>query len=258
MSAPLATLRREFALILAALLGLSALSWGVLIWQATGMGKAEGLTMGMDLALFLAIWTEMMAAMMFPAVAPMVLVFTQVQAGKRRLGQAYVPTGVFTISYLALWVLAGLAAFSGATIADQIGGSTEWFMDNGRRLAGIMLVLAGIYQLTPFKHACLARCRSPLTFVMTSWRDGYIGALRMGFQHGLYCLGCCWLLFVILFPIGMMNVAALLVITLIIFAEKVLPYGDRISWAAAVVLAVYGVVIAIHPAWSLLMPPHHM
>lgn len=97
------------------------------------------------------------------------------------------------------------------------------------------------------KRACLARCRTPLQFIMTSWRDGYAGAVRMGLQHGAYCLGCCWLLFLILFPLGVMNVAAMALLTLLIFAEKSLPGGRRIRQAAAVALAAYGIAISFLP-----------
>jgi predicted metal-binding membrane protein len=111
-----------------------------------------------------------------------------------------------------------------------------------------VLILAGAYQLSSLKHTCLAKCRTPLQFVLSSWRDGKSGAFRMGVIHGLYCLGCCWLLFVILFPLGVMNVAAMAVLTALIFAEKSLPAGRRISQVAAVILIGYGSVILFLPA----------
>jgi predicted metal-binding membrane protein len=111
----------------------------------------------------------------------------------------------------------------------------------------VLLVTAGIYQVSPLKRICLAKCRSPLAFLMTSWRNGYGGAVRMGAEHGLYCVGCCWLLFAILFPLGMMNIAVLVAITSLIFAEKVLPWGDRISWGGAAILVAYGVVVVFMP-----------
>src|ERR671938_1047278 len=111
-----------------------------------------------------------------------------------------------------------------------------WVMANAGRLGGGILTVAGLYQFSPLKHLCLAKCRSPMAFIMTSWRDGYGGAFRMGLEHGLYCLGCCWLLFVILFPLGMTNVAAMAVITLLIFAEKSLAIGPAVARAAALAL----------------------
>jgi predicted metal-binding membrane protein len=242
-------LRSQRNLILTSLIGLTIGGWAVLLWQARSMGGSSmGLTMGMDAALFLAIWVVMMAAMMFPAAAPMILVFAQVQAGKRRQAQVTVPTWIFTTAYLLVWTVSGVLAYLGALEAQNLGERNAWLMTNGTRLGGVLLIGAGIYQITPLKRACLAKCRSPLAFIMTSWRDGPTGALRMGIVHGLYCLGCCWLLFAILFPLGMMNVAALAVISLLIFAEKSLPFGDRLAWVAAAVLVAYGIAILIHPA----------
>ena len=122
-----------------------------------------------------------------------------------------------------------------------------WLMENGARLGGAVLIAAGLYQLSPLKRACLTRCRTPLQFVLTSWRDGYGGAFRMGLTHGVYCLGCCWLLFVILFPLGLMNVAAMAVITALIFAEKSLPAGHRIGQVAAAALIAYGLLVLVVP-----------
>jgi predicted metal-binding membrane protein len=122
-----------------------------------------------------------------------------------------------------------------------------WVMENTGRFGGIVLIAAGLYQLSPLKHLCLAKCRSPLAFIRTSWRNGYGGAFRMGLDHGIYCLGCCWLLFVIFFPLGMMNVAAMAAITVLIFAEKSLSLGHRISQIGALALIVYGLVAVFVP-----------
>lgn len=243
---PSPPLRRERNLILVTLLVLAAAAWGVLVVQAHA-SMQTGLTMGMQAGLFLLIWVAMMVAMMFPASAPMVLIFARIQAGKRQQGRAFVPTWIFAVAYLAIWIASGAVGYGGAVLGERIGSGNMWLMTNGARLTGALLVVAGVYQLTPLKRMCLSKCRSPLAFVISSWRDGYQGAVRMGLQHGLYCLGCCWLLFVILFPLGMMNIALLAVVTLLIFAEKVLPYGDRISWLAAAVLVAYGLAVIAFP-----------
>ncbi|HEX6108185.1 MAG TPA: DUF2182 domain-containing protein, partial [Ktedonobacteraceae bacterium] len=122
-----------------------------------------------------------------------------------------------------------------------------WLMANAARIGGGVLVLAGLYQLSPLKRSCLAKCRTPLDFILGSWREGYIGSFRMGLEHGLYCLGCCWLLFVIFFPLGMMNVAVLAVVTVLIFAEKSLPLGQRVAQLAALALIAYGVLVVVVP-----------
>jgi predicted metal-binding membrane protein len=250
-------LRRQQAAILACLAVLAGIAWAVLIVQARGMnGMAMSLTMGMDAGLFFAIWVAMMAAMMFPAAAPMVLMFAQVQAGKRRQGQEAVSTWIFVGVYLAVWAVVGALAYLLAVGAQNLGSSVGWIGENGPRFGGILLIAAGIYQVTPLKRACLRQCRSPLAFLLTSWRDGVTGAVRMGLSHGLYCLGCCWLLFAILFPLGMMNIALLAVVTLLIFAEKSLPYGDRLSWGIAAVLIGYGLAVVVSPGILPLQPPH--
>jgi predicted metal-binding membrane protein len=123
-----------------------------------------------------------------------------------------------------------------------------FLMDNAGRIGGVLLLLAGVYQLTPLKNVCLAKCRTPTQFLLTSWRNGNGGALRMGIEHGVYCLGCCWMLFVILFPLGMMNIAALALLTALIFAEKVFPAGYRVSAVAGVALIAYGALVIVAPA----------
>jgi predicted metal-binding membrane protein len=243
---PSSPLRRERNVILGTLLLLAAAAWGILVVQAHA-SMQTGLTMGMQASLFLLIWIVMMVAMMFPAAAPMILIFARVQAGKRTQGRAFVPTWIFAAAYVVIWTTAGAVGYVGAVLGERVGAGNMWFMTNGARLTGALLVLAGVYQFTPLKRMCLSKCRSPLAFVISSWRDGFQGAVRMGLQHGLYCFGCCWLLFVILFPLGMMNIALLAVLTLVIFAEKVLPYGDRVSWFAAAVLVAYGLAVVVSP-----------
>jgi predicted metal-binding membrane protein len=122
-----------------------------------------------------------------------------------------------------------------------------WLMDHAARIGGAVLLAAGVYQLSPLKSLCLTKCRSPFQFVLSAWRDGYGGAFRMGMEHGVYCLGCCWLLFVILFPLGVMNVAATALVTLLIFAEKSLPIGRQVARVVAAALVFYGALIIVVP-----------
>jgi predicted metal-binding membrane protein len=190
----------------------------------------------------------MMIAMMFPTAAPMVLVFNAVQAGKRRRGDAFVATWVFVGAYLFIWTAAGIIAYAGATAAERLADLAGLTASQAARIGGGLIVVAGLYQLSPWKGVCLTKCRTPMAFIMTSWRDGFGGALRMGVEHGLYCLGCCWLLFLILFPLGIMNVAAMAVITLLIFAEKSFRWGAQVARLAAAALVVYGVVVLFVPA----------
>jgi predicted metal-binding membrane protein len=244
---PSSILAGERLVILVLLLVLAAAAW-VLVLQQAGMGMdGTGLLMGMGPALFLALWIAMMVAMMFPTAAPMILVFARVHAGRREKGHAFVPTWVFVLAYLVVWTLFGALAYLLAVAGQALAENVPWLMANAARVGGLAIVLAGLYQLSPLKDICLSKCQSPLTFIMSSWRDGHAGAFRMGLKHGAYCLGCCWLLFVILFPLGMTNVAAMALITLLIFAEKSLPFGRSALRAAAAVLVAYGLLIMLAP-----------
>lgn len=253
---PVARPRR---LILGSLLVLAALGWLVVVWQSRDggsmsmsmrddkMGLDLDLTMGMAAPLFLAMWIAMMVAMMFPAAAPMILLFDRVQRGKRETGRSYVPTAYFVAAYLAIWIAFGGIAFALAVGMNRLATDASVSFDDWARLGGVLLVAAGLYQLTPLKEMCLRKCRTPIAFLMTSWRDGRVGAVQMGLLHGGYCLGCCWLLFVILLPLGVMNIAAMVVIALLVFGEKCLPAGNRLARAAAFVLVAYGLVVLAIP-----------
>lgn len=244
------SLRRERTLILALLLILAAASWAILIWQSrTANGMGMGLTMGMGAALFLAIWVVMMIAMMFPTAVPMILVFARVQRDRHSSERAFTHIWVFVGAYLLIWTLFGVLGYLGALLAERLAQQVPWIMMDAARVGGGILVLAGLYQLTPLKRACLAKCRTPRDFILHSWRDGSPpGSFRMGLEHGIYCLGCNWLLFVLLFPLGIMNIAAMALLTALIFAEKVFPLGARIAQFAALVLILYGALVIVVPA----------
>lgn len=236
--------------VLALLLVLAAAAWALLIRQGGGpdMGMAMATpTRGLRAPLFLAIWVVMMVAMMFPTAAPMIVTFHRVQAGKQRRGETFVSTWVFVAAYMLVWTLAGIAAYAAACGAEAVGARLALSLGAAARIGGAILIAAGVYQLTPLKELCLSKCRTPITFIMTSWRDGTAGALRMGLLHGTYCLGCCWLLFAILFPLGVMNIAAMAVITFLIFAEKTLPRGRAASRLTAVALVASGALVVAKP-----------
>lgn len=245
--APSARLRRQRNVLLWLLLAVAAICWLVVLRQA-GTPPAMGPAMGLVLPLFLFAWVSMMVAMMFPTAAPMILMFATVSAGKRQRQEPFVPTWVFVTAYLAVWVGFGVLAFAVATGIDALSRGSPWAMGNATRLGGLLLFVGGLYQLSPLKNVCLTKCRSPLSFILTSWRDGYAGAFAMGLKHGAYCLGCCWLLFAILFPLGLMNVAAMVGLTVLIFAEKSLPFGLVIARVAGVALTVYGGIVIVTSA----------
>jgi predicted metal-binding membrane protein len=147
-----------------------------------------------------------------------------------------------------LWTAFAAVAYLLATAASAQLRQSGWVAGNAARIAGVAIVLAGVYQLTPLKRVCLRHCRSPLALVMQHWRERRAGTFLMGLQHGQYCLGRCWLLFVLLFPIGVMNVAAMLLVTALVFAEKVLPAGERTARFAAASLIGYGALVLALPA----------
>lgn len=257
-------LQGERRFLLSVLAALAVAGWAVVIWQAVtmdgtdhhsmGMGMdmemgMEGidLTMGMAAPLFLAMWVAMMVAMMFPASAPMILAFERSQSRKRADGAEFIPTWLFVAPYLAVWFLFGLLGYGLALVFEDLAGDSTWVADNISRIAGAFLVAAGVYQLTPLKRVCLSRCRSPLSFMLSYWRDGRRGAFNMGLRHGLYCVGCCWVLFLLLFPIGVMNVAAMVAVAALVFAEKALPGGERVALVAAGILVAYGLLAIAVP-----------
>ncbi len=235
--------------IVGLLWALAAASWAVLVWQRADatMDMTASVTIGPRAPLFLVMWIVMMVAMMLPTAAPMILTFHKVQAANRQPRDAFVSTWVFVAAYLIVWAFAGLAAYVGMQAAEAAIVRAALPPTAVAQVGGAIIVVAGIYQLTPLKDVCLSKCREPIDFIVTSYRDGATSALEMGFLHGAYCLGCCWLLFVILFPLGIMNVAAMAAVTLIILAEKTLPWPRLAPYATAAALVLYGALAITSP-----------
>jgi predicted metal-binding membrane protein len=199
-------------------------------------------TMALRAVPFFASWVVMMVAMMMPIAAPMILAFHSAPTSTRHPDDAFVSTWAFAMAYLLVWAVSGIAAYAGvlaaAAVRPALGPATA------DEIGGLTLMVAGIYQLTPVKQRCLSECRTPI--IMTSWHDEAAGALRMGLLHGVYCLGCCWLLFVALFPLGM-TIEAMAAVTLIILGEKTLPRPEFVSYGAAAVLVLCGLLMAVAP-----------
>ena len=194
---------------------------------------------------FLVAWAVMMAAMMFPAVAPLLLLY-QSMAGRRSATAAIAPTWVFVAGYLLVWTAAGAVTWAlvqlGIELASRLGSAdrSTW----APIALGATLIVAGIYQFSPLKSTCLRQCQSPVGFLMTHWRSGYRGAVRMGLVHGAYCLGCCWAIFAVLVAAGVMSLAWMLLLTLIVFAEKVLPPRSWTPRATGAVFLFLGLLVA--------------
>jgi predicted metal-binding membrane protein len=244
-------------LVLALLLAAAASCWAWLFLVAGGgMAGMEGgdtgtmtssPTRGMAAPAFLVTWAAMMAAMMFPTASPMVLTFHCIQSGNRERGEAFVSTWMFVSGYIAVWAAAGLVAYSAALMAERLAALLGLTAEGAARLGGGLLIASGLYQLTPLKNICLSKCRSPIGFIMTAWREGRSGALRMGAVHGATCLGCCWMLMAILFPLGLMNAAVMVLVMLVVFAEKALAWERVAVWGTAAVLMLYGAAVVAAP-----------
>ncbi len=242
-------LRRDRLLVVLGLVAVIIAAWAYLLAGAgMSMHEMNGMLMPMRsepwtigyAALVLAMWAVMMAAMMLPSAAPMILFYGTIARARRARGELAVGSGVFAGGYLVVWAAFSLAAVGFQFGAEQAALLSPMMEMTSIGLSGALLIAAGVYQWTPLKQACLRRCRSPLEFVMTQWREGIRGAFTMGLKHGAYCLGCCWLLMLLLFVGGVMNFAWIAGLALFVLVEKLAPAGHWIGRAAGVGLIVWG------------------
>ena len=231
-----------------ALVGLAIVAWVLTGARMAGMDGGPGTDPG-TLGFYLTSWVVMMAAMMFPSVAPFVAIYAGLQRG-RRARSLPAPAGATTLlvtGYLVTWTAAGLVAFGLFAAGRALLGDQLAWDAGGRWVAAGVLLAAAAYEFTPLKNACLTRCRGPLSFILESWRDGRGGALRMGIEHGAWCVGCCWALMAALFALGVMSVAWMLVVALLIAVEKLLPWRSVATAAVAAVLVVLAIGVAAAP-----------
>ena len=230
-------LQRDRAVVALCLAAVVALAWR---WLA----PHAGMEMEPDFGFLAAMWWIMMIAMMLPSAAPMILLFGAA-SGHQQTRIPYVSTLLFAAAYLAVWAAFSLAA---AGLQWWIESRIEPVMAQGlssRWASGALLLGAGVYQLTPLKDACLRQCQSPLGFLMSRWRPGWRGAFVMGVQHGVYCVGCCWMLMTLLFVGGVMNLWWVVGIALYVFLEKVVPAGPWLSRALGAALILGAVALAV-------------
>ena len=253
MSAPLAgILRRDRALIVAAMLAIAGLAWLHLVRLAGEMDEMTAMGMAMpqmspwnasELVVGALMWTVMMIAMMVPSAAPVVLVFAAMHREGAKRRAPYVATGSFLLGYLVAWMAYAVIA----TLA-------QWALHDAALLSpdtltvttvagAVLLLAAGAYQWTPLKRRCLAHCRSPLGFLLSHWREGARGAFLMGARHGSYCVGCCWILMALLFVAGVMNLLWVAALGALVLLEKTAPWGDLVSRVGGVGLIAAGVAL---------------
>ena len=248
----LSALRHDRAVVLGSLTFVIVLAWAYLLlgagieMQVMDMGGGQVMamppewTLAYGLVVFL-MWAVMMVAMMLPSAAPVTLLVAALARKRREAGTAPgLSTAPFVFGYLAVW----LAFAAVATVLQWRLDAAELLSETmalaSMVVAGGVLVLAGIYQWTPLKQACLRHCRSPLDFILHHWRDGALGALVSGARHGVFCFGCCWMLMALLFVGGIMNLAWIAGIALIVLIEKTLPWGGWMGRATGAVLVVWG------------------
>jgi predicted metal-binding membrane protein len=263
---PERVLRRDRVIVASALAAVIAIAW---IWVVLGAGTGMS-TLGMTrrsgmpditgmlmepatwsfgyAALMFAMWWVMMAAMMLLSAAPMLLLFAQATRKARAHDRPYAPTGIFAAGYLAAWGGFSVLATALQWAFEQLGLLSRMMVATSYWLGGAILILAGLWQLTPIKGVCLRHCRSPLSFLVGSWRPGRFGALRMGLEHGSYCLGCCWFLMGLLFFGGIMNLFWIAGLAAYVLLEKTIPMGHwfgRLIGIAAVACGVLMLVNAV-------------
>jgi len=240
-----AVVRRDRLVVVTALVAVIALSWMYLLAGA-GIGIA-GMAMmtpavwtpGHAVLMFF-MWWVMMVAMMLPSAAPMILLFATINRKQRDTGHPHVATSVFAVGYLAAWAGFSLIAVILQWGFERTGILSPMLVGNNVIFGGILLLAAGVYQLTPIKHACLRHCRSPLAFLSTHWRQDVLGALRMGLVHGAFCVGCCWFLMGLLFFGGVMNLYWIAGLALFVLFEKTAPAGHWLGYMTGIALLVWG------------------
>lgn len=223
------------------MLAVSAVAWWWAAGQMAAMDSGPWSPLGSSVW-FLGTWTVMMAAMMFPSVAPTVALYARMT---RARGPG-LPVA-FTSGYLVVWAAAGGIALAFAVVSSALAGDAIAWDHWGRPLTVATLLIAALYEFTPWKNACLGKCRSPLGFLLGTWRDGWRGATLMGAELGAWCLGCCWALMAAMFALGVMNIVWMGSVAVLIALEKLLPWRRAATWTTAAVLVALAMFILVAP-----------
>ena len=227
--------------LVALLLALTAIAWWSTVDRMAGMDAGPGTDLG-ALGWFLGVWVVMMAAMMFPSLTPTVALYARMT---RRRGLA--SPLLFTAGYLLVWGAAGLGAYALFELGRSLFGANLAWHAAGRWFAAGVLAVAALYELTPLKDVCLGKCRSPLGFLLGTWRDGRVGALEMGSRHAGWCLGCCWALMAALFALGVMSLTWTAFVAALIALEKTAPWRRAATWATTGILLALAIAVIVAP-----------
>jgi predicted metal-binding membrane protein len=234
----LAAARTRLGLV-ALLVAVAAVGWWSTAQRMTGMDEGPWTALG-ALGWFVGVWVVMMAAMMFPSLAPTAALYARMTTDR-------VAPLLFTAGYLVVWGAAGVAAYAAARAGGAVAGDVLAWDNAGRWVAGATLLVAAAYELTPLKDLCLSKCRSPLGFLLGSWRGGRAGGLQMGARHGAWCVGCCWALMASLFALGLMSLVWMAFVAALIALEKTLPWRRVATYGTAGILLVLGVLLLAAP-----------
>jgi predicted metal-binding membrane protein len=240
-----------FAVTAAAWLGVLAADDGMQMHGAMGLSLAAALTFTLQ-------WGVMMAAMMLPSAAPMILLYAGARRRSAAAGGRAIPAELFAATYLAVWMLTGIPVYAGYVAAGRLAAASPVFDEAVPYMIAATLLAAGIYQLTPAKHACLRACESPVDFLMRRWRGGYLATFGLAASHAAYCVGCCWALMVVLVVAGAMSLPWVLLIALVTFAEKVLPAGGRTARIVGAGLIATAIAMVVRPELASVMRPMGM
>jgi predicted metal-binding membrane protein len=240
IAAAFAAARGRLGLVVA-LLAIAAAAWWWSADRMAGMDAGPGTDLG-ALGWFAGVWVVMMTAMMFPSLAPTVALYTTMTR-RRAPGRAL----LFAAGYLLVWGAAGMAAYALFDVANSLFGANLAWDAGGRWCAAGVLAVAALYELTPLKEACLGKCRSPVGFLLGSWRDGRSGALEMGSRHAVWCLGCCWALMAALFALGVMSITWMAFVAALIALEKTLPWRRAATWSTAAILLALAIAVLAAP-----------
>jgi predicted metal-binding membrane protein len=239
--APLFAAARARLGLIALLFALAGIGWWWTADQMRGMNGGPWTGLG-TLSWFVGVWVVMMAAMMFPSVSPTVALYSRMGGERTPLSAL-----LFTAGYLLTWTGAGVLAFAIAFVGHRVAGDVLAWDRAGRWVAGGTLVAAAVYELTPLKDVCLGKCRSPLGLLLSSWRGGRTGAVRMGMKNGAWCVGCCWALMASLFALGVMSITWMAVVAGLIAIEKTVPWRRIAVYGTTTVLLALGVLLFAAP-----------
>lgn len=243
--------QRDRAVVLAGLAAVTALSWvyfARLAGNMAGMDAMERMSMPQmsawgagEIWLVFWMWTVMMAGMMTPSASPMVLTYAAMARRRHAERSPAVPAAMFLLAYLVVWTLFSAAATLAQWALHTTALLSPVMVSTSSVLSGVLLIAAGVYQFSSWKQACLTHCRHPLAFLLSEWRDGTSGAFVLGLRHGVFCIGCCWLLMALLFVAGVMNLLWCALLTVCVLVEKTVPAGDRVSRVLGALAAGWGV-----------------